>query len=270
MNRQRREQRKAALKVVRPVRPNVGIQATYQRRLQSLITEMSESVLYWIETTYRNNPPIIAQDAVLPSKTMKKQLADLAKRWQKKFDLAAPKIAEAYLQGAFKATDSAMRAALKDAGFSVKFVMTPAMRDAFNASLTENVGLIKSIPAEYLQKIEGAVMRSYTVGGDLQKLVSFIKKQYPEASNRAVLIARDQNNKANAVVTRTRQLELGIRKAIWQHSAGGKTPRPSHVAASGREYDIEKGCLIDGEYIYPGQLINCRCTSRSVISSLAA
>ena len=57
-----------------------------------------------------------------------------------------PKIAEAYVKGAFKASDSAMRMALRDAGVSVKFEMTPAMREALEASLTENVGLIKSIP----------------------------------------------------------------------------------------------------------------------------
>lgn len=268
MNRQRREQRKAALKIVKPIHPNAGLGVAYERRLKTLVDEMHSSVLYWVKAAYRDAPPTLAQDAVIPSRTMKKQLSELAKRWQKRFDEAAPKIAEAYLTGSFKATDSAMRAALKDAGFSVKFTMTPAMRDAFEASLVENVGLIKSIPAEYLQKVEGSVMRSYTVGGDLQKIVKDIKRLYPQAANRAVLIGRDQNNKANAVVTRTRQLELGIRKAIWQHSAGGKTPRASHVAASGREYDIEKGCLIDGEYIYPGELINCRCVSRSVITSI--
>lgn len=256
-------------KELRPVHPNIGLEVAYRRRLQALINEMHFSVLYWVEATYKQAPPTLAQDAKIPSKVMQQQLKDLAKRWQKRFNDAAPKIADAYLQGAFKRTDSAMRAALKAAGFSVEFQMTPAMRDAFQASLAENVGLIKSIPAEYLQKVEGQVMRSYTVGGDLAKMVKSIKRLYPEVSERAVLISRDQNNKANAVVTRTRQLELGVTKAIWQHSAGGKVPRPSHVAASGREYYIEKGCLIDGEYIYPGQKINCRCVSRSVLPGLS-
>ena len=131
---------------------------------------------------------------------MKRILDDLAKRWIARFDEWAPKIADAYLQGMFKASDSAMRQALKDAGWAVDFKMTPAVRDAFNASLQENVGLIRSIPEKYLQQVEGVVMRSYTTGRDLETMVKDLKQLYPGASNRAVLIARDQSNKANALM----------------------------------------------------------------------
>jgi len=108
-------------------------------------------------------------------------------------------------------------------------------------------------------------MRSYSNGRDLQTMVSEIKDLYPAAANRAVLIARDQSNKANAVVNRARQLDLGITRAKWMHSHGGKEPRKDHLAADGKEYDIAKGCLISGEYIQPGQMINCRCTSRPIL-----
>ena len=79
------------------------------------------------------------------------------------------------------------------------------------------------------------------------------------------LIARDQSNKANAVVSRARQLELGITDAIWMHSHAGKNPRKDHVAANGKRYKIAEGCLISGEYIQPGEEINCRCTSRPIL-----
>lgn len=262
------------VKTLRPVRANQGLRFRYQRQMLALIDSMSDSIKYWLTAQYRDAPPLLAQDAS-PSKEMLKRFKELAKRWSKRFEEASPKIAEAYLKGAFKATDSAMRMALKDAGFAVKFQMTPAMRDAFNASLAENVGLIKSIPTEYLQQVEGVVARAYASGRDLQAMVTQIRKLYPKAANRAVLIARDQSNKANAVVSRARQLELGIQEAEWLHSSGGKTPRPEHVKA-GRErrrYNIAKGCPIPNEkgvveYIMPGELINCRCVSRPVLSSL--
>jgi SPP1 gp7 family putative phage head morphogenesis protein len=238
--------------------------ALYHRQMLALIDEMTASVEHCVMTTYRSDTPVIAQDAS-PVLTMREQLRKLAARWIKRFDDSAPKIAEAYLKGSFKATDSAMRLALKDAGWSVKFEMTPAMREAFEASLAENVGLIRSIPQEYLQKVEGIVMRSYTVGRDLQTMTRDLKRLYPKAAHRAVLIARDQSNKANAVVTRARQTELGIVEAIWMHSHAGKVPRPDHVAANGKRYKVAEGCLISGEYIFPGELINCRCTSRSVL-----
>ena len=251
-------------KTARAVHANRGIEAKYRKRLQSLVDEMATSVQFWVQAAYKDNPPRMAMDAA-PSTDMMKMLRSLAKRWTKRFDEYAPIIAEAYLKSMFKASDSAMMAALKHAGWTVKFKMTPVMRDAFDAKLAENVGLIRSIPAQYLQQVEGSVMRGYSAGRDLKAIVDDLKRLYPEASNRAVLIARDQSNKANAVVVQARRQELGITEAIWQHSHAGKNPRPSHVAADGKRYTIAKGRLIDGNYIQPGEEINCRCTSRSVL-----
>ena len=257
-------------KTARAVHANRGVEAKYRKTLQRLIAEMHGSVEYWLTAGYRQNPPRVAalveqaQDAS-PAQRIRKILDDLAKRWIARFDEMAPKIAEAYLQGAFKASDSAFRQALKEAGWAVDFKMTPAVRDAFNASLEENVGLIKSIPEKYLQQVEGVVMRSYSAGRDLATMVKELKQLYPAASHRAELIARDQSNKANAVVNRARQMELGITEAIWMHSHAGKNPRPDHVAANGKRYKIAEGCLISGEHIQPGEEINCRCTSRAVL-----
>jgi SPP1 gp7 family putative phage head morphogenesis protein len=249
------------------VHANRGIESRYRRALADLIAEMHGSIEYWIRAAYRKAPPrigMLAQDAS-PSQSMRKTLDGLAKRWIAKFDEYAPKIADAYVRGAFKASDSAFRQALKDAGWAVDFNMTAAMRDALNASIAENVNLIKSIPEQYLRQIDGVVMRSYSLGRDLETMVAELRQIYPVTAKRAELIARDQSNKANAVVNRTRQLELGITEAIWMHSHAGKNPRPDHVAANGKRYKIAAGCLISGKYIQPGEEINCRCTSRAVL-----
>ena len=263
-------------KILPPVRPNVGVKLRYRAQMLSLIEEMNESILYWLTAQYRDAPPLLAQDArPYPSKEIQKRFKELAARWSKRFNKAARKIAEAYLKGSFKATDSAMRAALKKAGISVKFQMTPAMKDAFNASLSENVGLIKSIPDQYLLQVEGIVSRSYAAGRDLETMVKNLKSLYPKAQNRAILIARDQSNKANAVVERARRLELGIVEAEWMHSGGGKHPRPEHVKAGKehRRFKVAEGCPIKNEkgeleFILPGEKINCRCVSRPVIPGL--
>lgn len=259
---------------LRPVRPNMGVRFRYQRQMLALIEEMHTSIMRWLPAQYNKTPPALAMDA-LPSKAMQRKFKEIAKQWRDRFDAAAPKIAEAYLQGSFKHTDSAMRQELARAGLSVKFKMSAAMRDAFNASLDKNVGLIQSIPEKYLQQVEGIVSRSYASGRDLGTMVKELKALYPKAQNRAVLIARDQSNKANSVVENARRLQLGITQAVWMHSGGGKHPRPNHVKASGTVYDIRTGCPIknekgDLEWIFPGQKINCRCVSRSVIPGLTA
>ena len=89
----------------------------------------------------------------------------------------------------------------------------------------------------------------------------------------AALIARDQNNKATATITRARQEDLGITHAYWIHSNGGKKPRPSHVKAGQEKtvYEVSKGWFDpdEGEYIWPGMLINCRCVCKAILPSQA-
>jgi len=46
-----------------------------------------------------------------------------------------------------------------------------------------------------------------------------------------------------------------------------KTPRKTHIAMDGKSYRIAEGMYdsAEGKYVLPGELINCRCTSRAVI-----
>lgn len=141
------------------------------------------------------------------------------------------------------------------------------MRDAFNAVKAENVGLIRSIAQQHLSHVETLVMQSASQGRDLAGLTKGLQKIAGVTRRRAVLIALDQNNKATAVMTRARHVELGITHARWLHSAGGKQPRPKHVSFSGQVYDIRKGHDFgDGEGpVWPGTAINCRCVCVPIV-----
>ena len=227
---------------------------------------MAASIEYWLVAERRAEPPALAEDAT-PSEKMRREFKKLAERWQARFDEMAPKVAETFLKNQFKGTDAAMRQALREAGWTIEFKLTPAMRDAFEASLAENVGLIRSIPAQYLQEVEGIVMRNYTAGRNLKSMAEEIRGRFHVVADRAVLIARDQSNKANAVVQRARQIDLGITEAIWMHSHAGREPRPTHVAMNGKRYEVAKGMWDSDvkQWIFPGELINCRCVGRSVL-----
>lgn len=255
-------------KSARAVHPNKGVEAAYRRALNALVEEMANSFRYWLEAAYKANPPRmqIAADA-LPSRELSKKIGELAKRWIKRFDDMAEKIAAKFAGAGQKATDSALQSAFKDAGWTVKFQITPPMRDAMNATIAENVSLIKSIPRQYATEVEGIVMRGFTRGRDLKDISDDLQKRYGVTKRRAALIARDQSNKLTATVTQARRVELGLFEAEWVHSGGGKEPRHSHVKAGAekKRFDIRKGCYIDGEYILPGQLVNCRCSSKSIL-----
>lgn len=251
-------------KTVRAIHSNRGVEARYRKALELLIKEMSNSAEYWLAAQYRQAPPEVATDA-LPAAEMAAKVREVSKRWNAKFSDMADDIAKRFAAGAIKATDSSFQNALKDAGWAVDFKMTRTMQDVARAAVVENVALIKSIPQQYFLEVEGIVMRGYSRGRDLQEITAELQSRYGITKRRAVLIARDQSNKLNAATVRARRMELGIKKGRWRHSHGGKEPRKSHVAADMKEFDIEKGCLIDGKYIQPGEEINCRCTSESVL-----
>lgn len=257
-------------KTLTPTRPNVGIRVDYQRRLERAVSDMAASVTYWLEAAYRANPPeALAQDAS-PARELQAAMRKLGRRWTRKFDRLAVELAEHFAKSATDRSDKALAASLRKAGFTVRFKATAAQNDAYQAVIAENIALIRSIPREYMLGVEGEVMRSVQAGRDLGTLAQALEKRHGVTARRAALIARDQNNKATATMTRVRQRELGITKAVWVHSAGGKHPRHEHVAFSGQTYDIEKGAYLEGKWTWPGVEINCRCVSRSVVPGFDA
>lgn len=259
---------KKRTKYVRAIRPNSGVEAAYRRALEKMVKEMSHSAQYWIEASYKANPPTLemAMDA-LPSQELSKRIKEVARRWIKRFDDMADKIAKQFVESGRSTTDRAMMAAFKDAGWTVDFKMTRGMQDAMNASVVENVKLISNLPQQYMTNVQGIVMRGYTNGRDLKYISDELQKQYGITKRRAATISRDQSNKLNATVTRARREELGLYRAIWIHSHGGKHPRPDHVKAGKDklEFDIRQGAYIGGKYIQPGEEINCRCVSRVIL-----
>ena len=246
------------------VQPNAGLRVAYQRKLEALIDRMAASVLREVSAAYRANAPEIAADAS-PAAELRAALRRMGRRWQKEFDKLAPELADHFAKTTVERSDKALAAMLRKRGFTVRFKMTAAQNDVVQATVGENVSLIRSIPQRYMTGVEGAVMRSVTTGRDLGTLAKELREQHGVTTRRAAGIARDQNNKATATFTRVRQKELGITKAVWIHSGAGKHPRPEHVAFNGKTYDVEKGAFLEGKWTWPGVEINCRCTSRSVI-----
>lgn len=251
------------------VQPNAGLQQLYKRRLLKLVDCMHRSVTYWLTAAYRANEPAVAalaQDAT-SADVLRKVMKELSGRWEKRFDEGAKDLAKYFAQSAGKRSDKQLKAILKKAGFSVEFKMTKAQRDIIDATVNENVALIKSIPAEYFKNVEGDVMRSVQVGRDVGGLAKTLQKSYGVTKRRAQLISRDQNAKATATMQRARHLELGIEEAEWMHSSAGKTFRRTHVKQSGKRYNIKTGWYDPDAKVWcwPGTLINCKCTSRPII-----
>lgn len=210
----------------------------------------------------------LAQDAKPPKiDLLRRALDKWGGLWTRRLETLSEKLAADFANKSRTVTDTALRKSFRDAGLTIQFKPTRAMLEGQAAVIHENVHLIKSIPQKMLAQVQSDVWRTVTSGSDLASLKEKLVKTYGATHNRAALIARDQNNKAKAVYENARRTELGITKAIWVHSAGGVEPRRTHLQMDGKPYDIAKGMWDrdEGEFVHPGQLINCRCVSRPVL-----
>lgn len=247
--------------VLKPIQPNLGVEAAYRKSLKKLLREMRTDVQDLLERHY---PKGIAQDGLQAA------LSALLRYWAARLDKLAPQIAEIFANQSANHTERAFQTALREAGFTVRFRTAARQQTALQAVLGGNVSLIRSIGRQYLDRVEESVWRSVNAGYDMAQLTRELRKDYGISERRAAFIARDQTNKAKAAIEKARRQELGITEAIWMHSHAGKEPRPSHVAADGKRFDVGKGMYLDGKWVQPGTEPNCRCTSRAVIKGFNA
>jgi len=249
-------------------------EARYQAQLERMVDAMTEATRKEVERYFRNQwtADSVAMDAPSFTAGVSRLLRTLSKRFTGLFTDRAGGLAEALNKGVSDATARQLGESLKEvsAGVTLKTnVVSGRVAEVMAAGVKDNVALIKSIPAEYFQQIEGDVMRSITTGQGMADLVPAILAHGQSTKKRAALIARDQTSKATTAINRTRMQGLGIKKFEWLHSGGGKEPRPLHEALSGQIFDLDNPPVIDertGERGLPGQLINCRCRMVPVVT----
>jgi len=158
--------------------------------------------------------------------------ASLTDRFNALFAKKAEPMADAMVAGADKASTSALHSSLQklSGGLSLKTsVRDPVLDNIYKAAVVENVGLIKSIASEYLQKVQGAVMRSITTGNGLQDLVPALEQYEGQTHRRAKNIALDQTRKTYNSINKGRMEKIGVKQFEWIHSGGGAHPREDHV-----------------------------------------
>lgn len=242
-----------------PIKPSQLIERQYQSQLLKILFTAKSKVkniltgfkearaqAYFVE--------LIASKFKQAIETTESELVNLANE-----------IARDFADKSLDAVDRRLKNEFKISGFNIDFIMTQDMQAKISAKIAENVSLITNLPAQYLDGVQGVVMRSIENGTNLEMLNKELVYRYGISKKRASLIARDQTIKANMAFNRQRQIDAGITTAVWVHSGLGVEKRHSHVKAGKDklEFDLQKGALIDGEYIMPGQLINCRCTWRA-------
>jgi uncharacterized protein with gpF-like domain len=242
---------------------------------------MEHSVVYWLSARYKANESKIldsATDDIL--KAFRRLLRQCTRNFNELCE-TLPRWFVSKIRGYTARNLIEQTRSLRDTGlgFNLKFsYMSNAERQVFQAIVSENVNLIKSIARESLTQVEGIVLRGITSGNDLATVTEQLHHQFGVTERRAAMIARDQTNKATNNLSRQRLLDYGVTKGVWMHTASGKTYRQTHVdppeaGMNGQEYDIREGCFDPDEKvnrnIQPGELVNCYCVCRPIIPQLS-
>ena len=265
----------------RPLVSPAVVEIKFTATLERMVLEMTSETVTAVQRLYGTQQAtalgLDAMDASFASMA-NTLLKKLAAKFTALFTGQAGGLAKAVANGVNISSAQQLGSSLKEISTGVTLktdVVSGPIADALTASIKQNVGLIKSIPSEYFQKIEGEVFRSIQSGRGLADLQPLLEKTGNITKKRAALIARDQTSKANTAINVARFKRLNIRKFEWLHSAGVHEPRELHIhtvaegGLNGGIFDIDNPPVIDertGERGYPGQLINCSCRMAPVIS----
>lgn len=150
------------------------------------------------------------------------------------------------------------------------------LQDILSASIEENVQLIKTIPGQYLNQVQTAVMSNMRSGLRPSSIVKQLSEQYGITKKRATVIARDQTSKANGMLSKQRQQDTGFEYFKWVDSDDSRV-RTRHEKIANADVGYGKGIYKwnnppkneKGQQIIPGSEINCRCVSVPITSKQA-
>jgi len=124
----------------------------------------------------------------------------------------------------------------------------------------ENVRLIKTIPDQYFDRIDGIITRGIRQGKHVGEVGKELQKAVGISRNRAKFIARDQTAKLNAEMQGIRQVSVGIKKYEWSTSEDERV-RPSHASKNNRKYKWSDPPATG----HPGEDYQCRCVAIPVV-----
>lgn len=279
---ERRAGRKGVV-VAQGVPADREVENWYTRQLLAYLKRMHDDIDDTLNKQLVKEEPLYMDDgskATLDSfvDNFGRTLEALRKRWSVT-DFAAKALSSAFVGKMNDKTKKKLEKAFgKAMGVDIaNMVASEGLATAIDASIRENVRLIKSIPEEYLDKIQRIVDAETIKGRSGRSIIEQIQEVYPVTQNKARLIARDQSNKVNGDLTRERQVSTGIRGYRWR-TVGDDSVRKTHRERNGKVYawnpaDVGKK-LDSGETMlnpeadgigHPGEDIQCRCIAEPIL-----
>ena len=279
--------RNATLKGERLPPYSAATAAKYQAELDKLVQRMQKEYNAEVRKLFRTHADTVSElamdssrafsigalaaDASLASQA-RMLFNSLGKKWAKIFGGRASSMTDRMIDGASMASKRALGDSLKkiSGGLTIPVPVLPGnLQEAITAATAENVGLIRSIPQQYGERISQLVLRSVAMGGSgAQEIFEGIRHYDGLTENRAKAISIDQTRKITSVMNAERAKAVGIKKFEWIHSSGSTSPRKRHLELDGTIHSYDDLPVIDpktGQRGLPGILINCRCVAAPIL-----
>lgn len=138
--------------------------------------------------------------------------------------------------------------------------------------VSQNTSLIKSVPTQYMAKVEQIVRTGVMAGTSSREIAKQVKDASGVSDRRAKIIARNEIGNANAELTKYRQMDLGVKNYRWvtahdervRGNPSGRYPNaiPSHYARDGKVFEWANPPAGG----HPGMAILCRCYASPVFA----
>lgn len=254
-----------------PLQNNAATQMRYEKELKKLVAKMVKITEREITKLYKSpdGKAFFTMDGSIASQARILMNA-LTAKFDEMFGSAAKVVAPRMVNDVNKSSKASLANSLKDlAGMTINTNVNSAdLVDTMKSCIAQNVQLIKSIPAQYLEKVGGSVFRSITSGQGLADLEPQIKRFGAVTEKRATMIAIDQTRKAYSSINADRLNKIGVKQFEWVHSAGSRFPREDHIELDGQIFSFDNLPVIDkktGERGLPAQAPNCRCVMRPIL-----
>lgn len=253
------------------INPPASAKKRYEARARSWLATVASMVERGISDLFSAHDAIDDNEPGITDKA-----TALLRRVRREFDLIAKAGGEEFVLSWARELDRASSAqvfgSLKElsGGLSLPTRRLDAgSKEVLRAAVKENVALIRSIPEDYLARVERMIYTAITEGRTMADIAPALQKEHGKSARKAHLMAADQTRKAMNGLSRGRLERLGVTDYEWIHTGGSAHPRKDHIALSGKTFSLTEPAGMarnkDGEAITPGSEINCRCRFRPVI-----
>jgi uncharacterized protein with gpF-like domain len=250
----------------------------YGDRLVRLIDRMTAQCKREVLASLRENLPDDMVGDASPANQVQIVFNGLRKKWEEAFGRIAKPTVDIWAEQVSKDSEKKLATSIKELSGDLTLdtsILTGPLHDMLDATVKENVSLIKQrVCQDYLNNIQGDVMRSIQSGNGLQDLIPALEKRGVQVRNWAKNVAMDQTRKAFNGLNRGRMQALGMDEFEWIHGGGSNHPREYHRdVLHGKifSFDPEAENYLPhldgpnkGERGIPGQAVYCRCTMRPV------